>query len=358
MFTLRSVRNPQGKRAVNLAYGVIGNTADFGSVIPGSSPGRPTTNNMSSRVKIFSGSASRELAAKVADAFGTTLGKVELSRFSDGELQVFYEESIRGADVFIIQSTNPPADNLVELLLLIDAAKRASANQVVVAIPYFGYARQDRKHKSRVSIGAKLMANLITAAGADRVITMDLHAGQIQGFFDIPLDHMAGSAVFAPFLKDLNVQNLCIASPDMGASGRARKYAKYLGAHLAVIDKHRARPNEVESMQVIGSVEGMNVVLVDDLIDTAGTLCKAAEVLLEKGALSVRAVATHAVFSGPAYERIAEAKLDEVVVTDTLPIDISKPLDKIKVLSIASLFAKSMYKIIHHESINSLFLIE
>jgi ribose-phosphate pyrophosphokinase len=309
---------------------------------------------MSSQIKIFSGSASKYLAEKIADFFGSSLGKIEVLKFSDGEIQVFYEESIRGSDIFLIQSTFGPAENILELLLLIDAAKRASANQVVVVLPYYGYARQDRKHKSRVSIGAKLIANLLTAAGADRVMTMDLHAGQIQGFFDIPLDHLDASAVFVPYLRSLELENLCIATPDIGGSNRARRYAKYLKSHLAVIDKHRVRPNEVASMQVIGSVEGQNVVLVDDLVDTAGTLCRAADLLLEKGALSVRAVVTHPVLSGPAYERIEDSKLEEMVVTDTIPLQGTS--SKLKVLSIAPLFAKAFRKINNHESISSLFI--
>lgn len=309
---------------------------------------------MSSLIKIFSGSASEYLAEKIADFFGSSLGNIELLRFSDGEMQVYYEESIRGADIFLVQSTFSPADNLMELLLMIDAAKRASVNQVIVVTPYFGYARQDRKSKSRVSIGAKLMANILTAAGADRVMTMDLHAGQIQGFFDIPLDHLDASAVFVPYLKSLKLENICIASPDIGGSGRARKYAKHLGASLAIIDKHRTKPNEVESMQVIGNVEGQNVVLIDDLIDTAGTICKAAEKLLEHGAISVRAAITHPILSGPAYERIAGSKLDELVVTDTIPL--KQEVDKIKVISIAPLFAKAFRKVHNYESISSLFI--
>lgn len=309
---------------------------------------------MSPHVKIFSGSASKYLAEKIADFFGSPLGNIELLRFSDGEMQVYYEESIRGADLFLVQSTFSPAENLLELLLMIDAAKRASASQVVVVMPYFGYARQDRKFKSRVSIGAKLIANLLTAAGADRIMTMDLHAGQIQGFFDIPLDHLDASAVFVPYLQSLKLDNLCIASPDMGGSGRARIYAKHLGAPLAVIDKQRVRPNEVESMQVIGQVKDMHVVLIDDLADTAGTLCKAAEVLLENGALSVRAVVTHAVLSGPAYDRIEASKLDELVVSDTIPL--RRQTDKIRVISIAPLFAKAFRKVHNFESISSLFI--
>ena len=305
-------------------------------------------------IKIFSGSSSRYLAEKVADFFGSPLGEIELLKFSDGEMQVYYQESIRGHDIFLVQSTFPPADNIWELLLMLDAAKRASARQVIAVIPYFGYARQDRKFMSRVSIGAKLKANLLTEAGADRVVTMDLHAGQIQGFFDIPLDHLDATAVFVPYLKSLNLENLCIASPDIGGSARARKYAQHLNAELIIVDKHRERPNEVASMTVIGDPEGKNIVLIDDLIDTAGTLCKAGALLMERGALSVRAVATHPILSGPAYERIGSSQLVEVVTTDTLPT--KQEIPNLKVISIAPVFAKAFRKIHNNESISSLFL--
>ncbi|MEM7374792.1 MAG: ribose-phosphate pyrophosphokinase [Bacteroidota bacterium] len=309
---------------------------------------------MSQSIKIYSGSASRYLAEKISDFFGSPLGSIELLEFSDGEMQVYYEESIRGSDIFIVQSTFAPANNLMELLLLIDAAKRASANQVVVVIPYFGYARQDRKFKSRVSVGAKLVANILTAAGADRIVTMDLHAGQIQGFFDIPLDHLDATAVFVPYLKSLKLDNFCIASPDIGGAARARKYARYLNSELVLVDKHRIRPNEVASMQVIGDPAGKNIVLIDDLVDTAGTLCKAANILIERGALSVRAIATHPILSGPAYDRIEASKLVELAVTDTIPL--KKSTKKVKVISIAPVFAKAFRKIHNHESISSLFL--
>ena len=310
---------------------------------------------MNPRIKIFSGSATRELAEKISDFFGTPLGKVELLRFSDGEMQVFYEESIRGSDIFIVQSTFAPADTVMELLLMIDAARRASANQVIVVMPYYGYARQDRKFKSRVSVGAKLMANIVTAAGADRVVTMDLHAGQIQGFFDIPLDHLDASAVFVPYLTGLKLDKLCIASPDIGGSARARRYASFIGADLLIVDKHRKRPNEVASMQVIGDPSGKHIVLVDDLIDTAGTVCKAADLLMEEGALSVRAIATHPLLSGKAYERIEASSLQELCVTDTIPLR-DRSVEKIKVLSIAPVFAKAFRKIHNYESISSLFI--
>ncbi len=309
---------------------------------------------MNPKIKIFSGSASRELSEKISDFFGAPLGSVELLRFSDGEMQVYYQESIRGSDIFIVQSTFAPADNIMELLLMVDAAKRASANQVVVVLPFYGYARQDRKFKSRVSVGAKLMANILTAAGADRIVTMDLHAGQIQGFFDIPLDHLDASAVFVPYLTSLKLDNLCIASPDIGGSARARRYASFIGADLLIVDKHRKRPNEVASMQVIGDASNKNIVLVDDLIDTAGTICKAADLLIEEGALSVRAITTHPLLSGQAYERIEASKLDELVVTDTIPL--RRQSEKIKVLSIAPVFAKAFRKIHNYESISSLFI--
>ncbi|GAB4411630.1 MAG: ribose-phosphate pyrophosphokinase [Bacteroidia bacterium] len=269
-------------------------------------------------------------------------------------MQVYYKESIRGSDIFIVQSTFAPSDNLMELLLMIDAAKRASVNQVVVVMPYYGYARQDRKFKARVSVGAKLVANILVAAGTDRVVTMDLHAGQIQGFFDIPLDHLDASAVFVPYLRSLKLDNLCIASPDIGGSARARKYAQYINAELIIVDKYRVRPNEVASMQVIGDAQGKHIVLVDDLVDTAGTLCKAADLLIEKGALSVRAIATHPILSGSAYDRIEASKLEELVVTDTIPLN--RQIKKLKVLSVAPVFAKAFRKIHTFESISSLFI--
>lgn len=309
---------------------------------------------MSSPIKIFSGSASRYLAESISDFFGSPLGEVELQKFSDGEMQVHYKESIRGSDIFIVQSTFPPADNLMELLLLVDAAKRASANQVIVVMPYYGYARQDRKFTARVSIGAKLVANVLVAAGADRIVTMDLHAGQIQGFFDLPFDHLDATAVFVPYLKDLQLKNLVIASPDIGGSARARKYANFLGADLIIVDKYRVRPNEVAGMQVIGDAKDKNIVLVDDLVDTAGTISKAANILVEEGALSVRAMITHPILSGPAYDRIIDSSLSELVVTDSIPL--KRQHEKVRVLSVAPLFAKCFRKIHNFESVSSLFL--
>ncbi len=305
-------------------------------------------------VKIFSASASMYLAERIAKAYGKPLGQATLQKFSDGEISPFLEESVRGSDVFLIQSTFAPADNILELLLMIDAAKRASAETVTVLIPYFGYARQDRKDKPRVAIGARLIANLLSAAGADRVVTCELHADQIQGFFDIPVVHLQSSAIFVPYLESINLGEFIFAAPDVGGVKRARSYAKYFKTDMVICDKHRVRANEIESMQVIGDVTDKNVVLVDDLIDTAGTLCGAAQILLDKGAKSVRAICTHAVLSGPAYERIEASKLDELLVTDTLPLRGTS--SKLKVLSVADLFAKAIRKINDHESISSLFI--
>ncbi|MTI31985.1 ribose-phosphate pyrophosphokinase [Xanthovirga aplysinae] len=307
-----------------------------------------------SSVKLFSGSSSRYLAEKIASSYGKPLGNLTIQKFSDGEMSPNFEESVRGADVFLIQSTFPPADNMMELLLLIDAARRASAKHVTVVVPYYGYARQDRKDKPRVAIAAKLMANLLSAAGADRLMTCDLHAGQIQGFFDFPVDHLDGSSILIPYIKTLNLPELIFAAPDVGGVARARRFAKYFNAEMVVCDKHRKRANEVASMQVIGNVEGKDVVLVDDMIDTAGTICKAAEVLKDKGARSVRAVATHPIFSGPAYERLEQSVLEEVVVTDTVPL--TKQIEKIKVLTVSELFARAIQAIHDQESISSLFV--
>ncbi len=306
-------------------------------------------------VKIFSGRSTTYLAEKIAHAYGEPLGKVNYQQFSDGEMSPFLVESVRGHEVFIIQSTIPPSDNLMELLLMVDAAKRASASSVNVVIPYFGYARQDRKDRPRVSIAAKLIANLLTAAGSDRIMTCDLHADQIQGFFDIPVDHMDGAYVFVPYLKSLGLtKNIMFASPDVGGIKRARSFAKFFDADLVVCDKYRKEANKVESMRLIGEVDGKDVVLVDDLVDTAGTICKAAALLKEKGAKSVRAVCTHAVLSGKAYENIENSLLEEIAVSDTMPLKQLSP--KIKVLSVSDLFAKAIRKIHDHESISSLFI--
>ncbi len=307
-----------------------------------------------SKVKIFSGESSLYLAEKIAKAYGKPLGESTLQRFSDGEISPYFGESVRGADVFLIQSTFPPTDNLLELLLMIDAAKRASAKYVTAVVPYFGYARQDRKDKPRVSIAAKLMANLLSAAGADRIMTCDLHADQIQGFFDIPLDHLDGTSIFIPYLKSIQLPDLIFASPDVGGVKRTRAFAKFFNAELVVCDKHRQRANEVASMRLIGDVEGKDVVMVDDLIDTGGTMCKAAALLKEKGANSVRAVVTHPVLSGNAYENIENSVLEELVVTDTIPL--KRESSKIKVLTVADLFAGAIRAIHEHGSISALFI--
>ncbi len=308
------------------------------------------------RVKIFTGTATRYLAEQIAAGYGQELGKATMLHFSDGEFQPSFEESVRGSDVFIVQSTFPPTDNLFELLLMVDSARRASARQIVAVIPYFGFARQDRKDKPRVSIGAKMVANLLSAAGVTRVMTMDLHADQIQGFFDVPVDHLYASAIFIPYLQSLGIQDLVIAAPDMGGSRRANAYSKFLGVDMAICYKQRKAANIIESMTFIGEVEGKNVVLIDDLIDTGGTLCKAADMLTEKGALSVRAICTHAVLSGKAYENIANSKLTELVVTDTIPLKEDKDTSKIKVLTVAQLFADVISRVHNYESISSTFI--
>jgi ribose-phosphate pyrophosphokinase len=305
-------------------------------------------------VKIFSGRATTYLAEKIANAYGERLGEVNYQQFSDGEMSPYITESVRGHEVFLIQSTFPPSDNLMELLLMVDAAKRASASSVNVVIPYFGYARQDRKDKPRVAIAAKLHANLISAAGASRIMACDLHADQIQGFFDIPVDHLDGSYIFVPYLKSLGLSDIMFASPDVGGIKRARAFAKFFDAELAVCDKHRKEANKVESMRLIGEVDGKDVILVDDLVDTAGTICKAAALLKEKGAKSVRAVCTHGVLSGNAYENIDSSLLEELVISDTIPLKKESP--KIKVLSVSTLFAKAIRKIHDNESISSLFI--
>ncbi len=305
-------------------------------------------------VKIFSGSASRYLAERVAESYGKPLGSLAIERFSDGEFQPIISESVRGSFFFIIQSTFPSSDNLMELLMIIDAAKRASADYITAVIPYFGLARQDRKDRPRVAIGAKLVANLITAAGANRVMTMDLHAGQIQGFFDIPVDHLSSSAIFIPYIESLGLDNLAFASPDVGSTKRARGYAQHFEADLVICDKHRKRANEIESMTVIGDVRGKNVIIVDDMVDTAGTLVNAANLIMEQGARSVRAYITHPVLSGKAYERIEASALTEIGVCDTIPL--KRQSDKIKVLSVANIFATAIRNTHEHKSITSLFV--
>jgi len=307
-------------------------------------------------VKLFAGSATKELADKIAEKYGHGLGEVVLSRFSDGEFQPYFNESVRGCDVFLIQSTNPPTDNLMELLMMIDAARRASAHYVTAVIPYFGLARQDRKDKPRVAIGSKLVANLLVAAGINRIMTMDLHAAQIQGFFDIPVDHMDASVIFVPYIKNLKLPNLTVASPDMGGSYRARTFAKFFNAEVVICDKRRKRANEIESMTIIGDVTDQDIVLIDDICDTAGTLSKAAALIMERGARSVRAVCTHAVLSGKAYETIENSVLAELIVTDTIPL--KRTSDKIRVLSTDQLFARAIANVNEHGSISELFKVD
>ncbi len=306
--------------------------------------------------KIFAGRASMGIAEKIAEAYGQTLGKVAFTQFSDGEFQPSFEETVRGGRVFLLNSTNPPAENLFELLQMCDAAKRASAKHITAVIPYFGYARQDRKDKPRVPIGAKLVANLLMAAGATRIMTMDLHADQIQGFFEVPVDHIYSSSLFIPDIEKLNLENLTIASPDMGGSKRANAYGNQLHAEVVICYKQRSKEkaNTIEKMTVIGEVEGRNVILLDDMIDTAGTLVTAAEMLIDKGAKSVRAYCTHPVLSGKAYERVENSKLVELVVTDTIPLKQITP--KIRVISTAEIFAQVMRKVHNHESISGHFV--
>ena len=308
---------------------------------------------MNPSVKIFSGTGSQALAEKIAQRFGAPLGKINVQKFSDGEIQPVFLESIRGDYVFLVQSTFAPTDNLMELLLMIDAAKRASASRIVAVIPYYGFARQDRKDRPRVAIGAKLVATLLESAGADSVITMDLHAAQIQGFFDIPVDHLDSSAIFIPYIEQLKLKNLTFAAPDVGSTNRVREVANYFNAEMVICDKHRKRANEIASMVVIGEVEGKDIVLVDDICDTAGTLTKAAGLLMEKGAKSVRALCTHPILSGNAYQTIENSVLDELVVCDTIPL--KGHSDKIKVLSVADLFAIAIENDHENKSISSLF---
>ena len=306
-------------------------------------------------VMVFSGTNSRYLAEKICASLDCPLGKMNITHFADGEFAVSYEESIRGAHVFLVQSTFPNSDNLMELLLMIDAAKRASAKSVVAVIPYFGWARQDRKDKPRVSIGAKLVADLLSVAGIDRLITMDLHADQIQGFFNIPVDHLYASAVFLPYIESLKLKDLVIATPDVGGSKRASTFSKYLGVPLVLCNKSREKANEVASMQIIGDVTDKNVVLVDDIVDTAGTITKAANIMLDAGAKSVRAIASHCVMSDPASFRVQESSLTEIVFTDSIPY--SKKCAKVKQLSIANMFAETIKRVVNNESISSQYII-
>ena len=310
---------------------------------------------MNSNFKVFSGTKTRYLAEKICDNLGCQLGDVSITYFSDGEFEVCYEESIRGCDVFLVQSTFPTTDNLMELLLMVDAAKRASARTVNAVVPYYGWVRQDRKSKPRVSIGAKLVANMLSVAGIDRLITMDLHADQEQGFFEVPVDHLFASTILLPYVKSLNLKNICIATPDVGGSKRASTYAKYLDCPMVICNKTRKRANEVDSMDVIGDVEGMDVVLVDDMVDTAGTITKAADLIKSKGANSVRALASHCIMSGPADERVENSQLEEMVFTDSIPY--AGTSKKVKQLSVDALFAETIRRVLDNESISSQYLI-
>ena len=310
--------------------------------------------NATTEAKIFTCSQSRELAEQIAAAYGAPLGNVITSTYSDGEFQPSYEESIRGTRIFIIGSTHPGPKNLMEMLLMIDAAKRASARHITAVLPYFGWARQDRKDKPRVPIAAKLVAKMLEAAGATRIITMDLHADQIQGFFEKPVDHLFASTIFLPYLQALNLDNLTIASPDMGGSKRAYAYSKALESDVVICYKQRAKANIISHMELIGDVTGKNVVLVDDMVDTAGTLTKAADLMMERGALSVRAICTHPILSGSAYDRLNNSKLEELIVTDSIPLQ--QKSNKIRVLSCANLFADVMHRVHHNSSISSKFI--
>ncbi len=309
---------------------------------------------METPVKIFSCTQSHDLAEAIAKEYGTPLGKINFSRYSDGEFQPSFEETVRGARLFIIGSTHPSSENLMEMLLMLDAAKRASARHITAVLPYFGWARQDRKDKPRVPIGAKLIAKLLEAAGATRIITMDLHADQIQGFFEKPVDHLFASTIFLPYVKELNLSDLTIASPDMGGSKRSYAYSKFLESDVVICYKQRAKANVISHMELIGDVKGKNVILVDDMVDTAGTLTKAADIMIERGALSVRAICTHALLSGDAYEKIEKSKLESLIVTDSIPPRRAHP--KVKVLSCAPLFAQVMNKVHFNKSISSKFI--
>ena len=305
--------------------------------------------------KVFSGTNSRYLAEKICESLKCPLGKMKIEHFSDGEFSVSYEESIRGQYVYLVQFTFPNSDNLMELLLMIDAAKRASAYKVIAVIPYFGWARQDRKDKPRVSIAAKLIADMLSVAGVDRVITMDLHADQIQGFFNVPVDHLYGSTIFIPFIKSLDTENLVIASPDVGGSKRAGSYSKHLGVPMVLCHKTREKANVVGEMTIIGDVEGKDVIITDDMVDTAGTLCMAADLMMKNGAKSVRAIVTHGVMSGAATQRVMDSALSEIVFTDSIPFDCKK-CDKVRILSIADMFADTIYRVQEHKSISEQYL--
>lgn len=306
--------------------------------------------------KVFSGTNSKYLAEKICEKLSCPLGNMIIEHFSDGEFSVSYEESIRGQYIYLVQSTFPSSDNLMELLLMIDAAKRASAYKIIAVIPYFGWARQDRKDKPRVSIGAKLIADMLGVAGVDRIITMDLHADQIQGFFDVPVDHLYGSTIFVPYIKSLNLENLVIASPDVGGSKRAGSYSKHLGVPMVICHKTREKANVVGEMTIIGDVEGKDVIICDDMVDTAGTLCKAADLMMERGANSVRAIVSHGVMSGSASQRVLDSKLTEIAFTDSIPFDCGK-CSKVKILSISGMFAETLHRVQEHKSISEQYLL-
>lgn len=309
---------------------------------------------MAEHVKIFAGTATRHLAEQIAKAYGQPLGNSILHKFSDGEFQTSLEETVRGATVFVIQSTFPPTDNLFEMLLMVDAAKRASAKEIIAVLPYYGFARQDRKDQPRVAIGSKLVADMLATAGVHRVVTMDLHADQIQGFFNVPVDHLFASTIFIPYLESLKLPKLTMAAPDMGGSKRANAYAKHLKSEIVICYKQRSKANVVDSITAIGEMEGRDIVLVDDIIDTGGTLCKAADMMMDRGANSVRAMITHPVLSGKAYEYVEKSKITELIVTDTIPL--KQQSEKIKVLSVANMFADVFHRVIEHESISSHFI--
>ena len=309
---------------------------------------------MSNNFMVFSGTASRYLAEKICAELKCPLGNMVMTKFADGEFEVSYEESIRGRDLFLVQSTFPNSDNLMELLLMIDAAKRASARSICAVVPYFGWARQDRKSKPRVSIGAKLVADLLSVAGIDRLMTMDLHADQEQGFFNVPVDHLYASTVMLPYIQSLNLPNLCIATPDVGGSKRAASYAKYLGCPMVLCNKSRKKANEVDSMQIIGEVEGMDVILVDDIVDTAGTITKAADLIMAGGANSVRAIASHCIMSGPADQRVDDSALVEMVFTDSIPYHGNSK--KVKQISVSGMLAETIRRVMDNESISSQYL--
>ena len=310
----------------------------------------------SSTIKVFSGTKSRYMAEEICKELGIELGKMNIQYFADGEFEVCFEESIRGCEVYLVQSTFPNSDNLMELLLMIDAAKRASAKSVIAVMPYFGWARQDRKDKPRVSIAAKLVADLLSAAGIDRLITMDLHADQIQGFFNVPVDHLYASSCFIPYIQSLKLKDLVIASPDVGGAKRANSYAKYLNTPLVLCHKQRAKANVVETMTIIGDVEGKDVIIVDDMVDTAGTICKAAQLMVDNGARSVRALASHAIMSDPASERVQNSPLTEMIFTNSIPY--TKGCTKAHILSVAPLFADTIRRVHNYESISSQYLIK